>query len=100
VVALSVVFNLLSPEFPSGFRDGGTPAPLVTMKEAGVHEDDLAVSRKNDVGCSRQIAPVEAEAVAHAVNQRTDMSFRDRILRFDVLHDCGAFGNSKHIRHA
>jgi hypothetical protein len=66
-VAGGVAFEFFSPPSRSCHWDAGVFALTVKMPEASMDEATDAVLRKNDVRRARQIAPVEAEAVAHGV---------------------------------
>jgi hypothetical protein len=71
----------------------------VTVPVAAVDQDDLLVTGKNDVGLSRQIASVQAEAETQGMQQASDTNLGSGILTADPRHDLAAFFGSKYICH-
>jgi hypothetical protein len=73
----------------------GIFAVRVQMPEASMDEATDAVLRKNDVRIARQIAPMEAEAVAQGVEQAPDDKFRLGILAANAGHQAAALLGGK-----
>lgn len=66
-VALDVVGEFFAPVGGPGLGHGGASAALVAMPKAAVDEYDGFVFGQDDVRLAGQVAAVDAEAVAHAV---------------------------------
>lgn len=68
-------FELGPPVFQVGFGEPRDWASgfLVPVPEAAVDEDDGLMARERQVRRTRQVAPVQAEAVAKSVNHRADL---------------------------
>lgn len=64
------------PEVNARFRRIRELAPPMPVPEAAVDEDHGFVLRQYDVGLAGQVAAVQAEAVAHAVQQRAHGELR------------------------
>jgi len=98
-VAGCVAFELLLPPRPLGLWDAGIFAVRVQMPEAAVDKNAITVAWQNDVGASRQITPVEAEAISHRVKQTSDKQFRLGILVANAGHQAAALPSGKGVGH-
>lgn len=66
------------------------PAARVLVPEAAVHLDRGAVPGQHDVGRAGEVAAVQAEAVAHGMQQATHEQLGLCIYFPDRPHDAGA----------
>lgn len=82
----NVPFELVFPKSNVRRRHGRLPASLVSVPKATVNEDGGIVLRKNDVGLSRQIAPMNSESIAHRMKLSANDDFGGGILRSDLRH--------------
>ncbi len=64
------------------------------VPEAASYLNSYAVARKNDVGLTRKVIPVEAKAVPKGVNQATNNHLRLGVLVPDERHLGAADGVS------
>lgn len=60
------------------------------MPEAAVDEDDLPPSGKDQVGRAGQVAAMQAEAIAEAVDQASDGELGAGVLAANAGHEGGA----------
>lgn len=90
--------SLCAPEL--GVCCGRNPSVFapVDMPEASVHEDELLSAGENDVRPARQIAPMQAKAEPHSVNDRSHQELRCGVLSLDRRHVPAAlfFGQDIH----
>ena len=85
-LVLHIALEFFLPELNIAFGGGGLFAAFVSVPEAAVNKNDGVVFRQDDVGFSRQLFDVFAEAVARAVQHRTDEDFGFGVLTFDARH--------------
>lgn len=98
-VAGLVLGQFLLPEpGPGGWLHPAVPT-AVAVPEASVDEDYLPASRKNEVGCSRQIAPVQAVPVAQGMQHASDNQLRLGVLASDTRHAVASLLGCQHICH-
>jgi hypothetical protein len=57
------------------------------MPEAAMDQDSFAVPRKYHIWPARKIFPMEAEAIAHAVQQGPHHKFRFGVAASDAAHE-------------
>ncbi len=81
-----VAVELGLPPFGAGFRGGGSLASFMAVPEAAVDEDDRVVFGKDDIGFAGEVFPVQAEAVAGAVEHGADLQLGLGILAADLRH--------------
>jgi hypothetical protein len=98
-VAGGIAFEFFSPPSRPCLWNSGVFALTVKMPEASMDEDTDAMSRKNDVRIARQITPMEAEAVAHGVEQAANDKFRLGILAANAGHQAAALLSGKGVGH-
>ena len=70
------------------------------MPETAVNKHHRSVPREDDIRRTRQVLAVEAKAISHCVQERTDKLFRPGIPVFDARHDGTSFLRRKHIHDA
>ena len=63
-------------------------------------KDTHAVSRQNDVRIAWQIAPMEAKAVAHGMQQTSDKQFRLGVFVANAAHQPAALLRTQSVCHA
>ena len=89
-----VAFDFLFPPSVSRFRQAEVGAVLMPMPEAAVDEDDGAVFRQDEIGFTGEgfvARAVDREAIAEAVEHRTQRQFGFRVPTADARHDLRAF---------
>jgi hypothetical protein len=94
-----IPLDLSAPKLVIGGGQSGPRATRVTMPVAAVDQDDLLVTRKNDVGLSRQITSVQTEAESQGMQQASDTNLGSGILPADPRHDLATFLGSKYVCH-
>ena len=89
VVPCPVSREFLAPVVNAG---GGrvTPAAVVTVPKAAMHEDNLASGSEDEIGTARQVLAVEAIAVAETMEQPPDDHLRAGVPLSDGGHDLRA----------
>lgn len=85
-VAGGVPFKFSSPKFPSGLRQRGILAPLMSVPETAVHENNSLMFRQGNIWFSRQVLPLETETVTHPVQDRTNYSLWTCVGALDPAH--------------
>ena len=86
-----VVFaELRVPVLWSRHRTRGSLAAGVTMPKASMNEYHLAPRGEDEVGGSRQVAAVQAKAIAERVGQAANAHFRFRVLAANACHERAA----------
>lgn len=70
------------------------------MPETSVYEDDSAMPRKNDIGASWELAPMQSVSETCAVQQRSKNALRFRILGSDAGHHAAAHCFTDDVCHA
>jgi hypothetical protein len=85
-IARNVVLELVGPESAIAFGCVGEAATSVPVPEAPVYEDNHAMSRKHNIGASRQSLFVHSEAKPKAVEDRSDDEFGLRVTPADARH--------------
>jgi hypothetical protein len=98
-VAGGVAFEFFSPPSRSCHWNPGVFALTVKMPEASMDKDTDAVSRQNDVRTAWQIAPMEAEAVVHEMQQTSDKQFRLRVFAANAAHQAAALLRTQSVCH-
>jgi hypothetical protein len=98
-VTVLVPLPFVLPEFGSGFRHHATIATMMHVPVAAMHKNNLAVPRKDNIGFPGQVAGVEPEPIAHAVNQRANKKLRLCVLALNLGHVVGSLRCGMHIRH-
>jgi hypothetical protein len=71
----------------------------MAMPEAASHFDDFAQPRENNIWRAGQIANVQAESKAKAMNDLPNGDLRRSVFRLYRSHDPGAFGLRERIAH-
>lgn len=99
VVASDVAVDFGGPEVAVGGRQGGAGAAFVAVPEAAVDEDDGAVFGQDDVRVAGQVASMESEAVAEAVEDRPDADLGGGVFALDGGHDAAALFGGELIGH-
>jgi hypothetical protein len=87
------------PEFCVGLRRCRDFASFVAMPETTVYEDNGSVSRKNEVGFTRQFFPVKLVPETHGMNQGPDLQFGSRIFRMNARHIPAALKGCQFVCH-
>jgi len=90
LVVSDVPVKFLLPPFGSCFRGGGSFATFMSVPEAAVDEDNGLVFAQDDIGFTRQIFAMQAEAVAGAVEHGADEEFGLCILSANLAHQLRA----------
>ena len=72
----------------------------MTMPKATVHEDHLVPSRKNNVGCSGQIADMQSIAIAHRMQHLAHDEFRLCVATSNTRHVVSPLIGCQHIDHS
>jgi len=85
-VAGDIAFEFFTPISLAGFRHSCFATPFMTMPETAVNEDAGFVFREDDVGIARQIAAVDAKAVAHPVKDGADHDLRLGVFAANSTH--------------
>jgi hypothetical protein len=97
-VAGGVAFEFFSPPSRPCLGNPGVFALTVKMPEASMNEDTDAISRKNDVRISRQIAAVKSEAISHRVQQTSDCELGLCVLSPNTRHQLASLLGAKKIQ--
>jgi hypothetical protein len=97
-IASSVTFNFLFPKCAVGLRHAEFRAMFMAVPEASMDEDTDAMSRKNDVRISRQIAAVKSEAISHRVQQTSDCELGLCVLSPNTRHQLASLLGAKKIQ--
>jgi hypothetical protein len=71
----------------------------MSVPETPMHEHDSSVFRKNDIGLSGQIGPMQSESVTQSMKRRTDDLFGLRIPIADTRHIPASVLSADTIRH-
>lgn len=74
------------PEVGVGLGSDAAVLAGVHVPEAAVDEDDLFEAGKHHIGLAGQVFAMQAEAVAHAMDYRTNQHFGLGILPLDLGH--------------
>lgn len=69
----------------------------MTVPPAAVNENDLSVTRKDDIRTSRKIRSVEAKPIAQAMHQSSNRNFGCGIVLAYARHAVGSLLRCKHI---
>jgi hypothetical protein len=86
----AVAADLRSPVVGVGLRLTRPASAVMTVPEAPMHENDGAAGAEDDVRLSGKVFRMKTEAIAKAVEERTDKAFGRRVLGAHAGHDCGA----------
>jgi hypothetical protein len=70
------------------------------MPEAAVHENDLTMSRQDDVGSSVNIPHMKTKAEPHSVYEASYDPFRRRITSLDQRHYTTTFLSGESIQYS
>lgn len=71
----------------------------MSMPKTAMHKDNRTILRQQKVGASRQIATMNSETIAKAMNQLTNDKFRARVLRVNSRHQARTAGRRESINH-
>ena len=85
-VPFAVRFNLGCPVVEATLGQLA-PSALVAVPIATVDENHLPARRKDDVWRSRQVSPMQAEAIPEPVQKPTKDDFRLSVFRPHARHD-------------
>lgn len=69
----------------------------MTMPEAPMHQDRLAAGGEDQIGLAGDLRDVEAEPIAHAVDEGADAAFGGAPLALDAGHAFTAFGGGESV---
>jgi hypothetical protein len=91
LISRSVAVDLLNSIGAIGFGDARAACAIMAMPEAAIHKNHFAARGKNEIRISRQVFPMESEAIAEPVNETADGNLRTRVAAFDSTHNAAAF---------
>jgi hypothetical protein len=78
-ITADIAGPLFTPELGPCFRNNATPATLMTVPEAAMHEDHRPMLYEHDVRLPRQLFSMQSVSVTEGVQQRPDAHFRPSI---------------------
>jgi hypothetical protein len=87
LVALAIGGEFLAPIFLVRLGHGGFATARMPMPKTAVNEDRQLMLGKDDIGPSREVAPVQAEPIPKRMDSSTNDQFWFRVLRVDTSHD-------------
>jgi hypothetical protein len=90
LIAIDVVGEFPEPEPNIGLRRVAVAAPLVSMPEAAVYEDNGPVFGKYNIRLSRKACAVKSESQALTMKPPTDNAFGDCVSAPDAGHHAAA----------
>ncbi len=99
LVPFPVPSDLGRPELSIGLGNGVTPASIVAVPEASVHEYDRTVFRKNDVRCTREPLVVHPIAETRVPQRFTQPQLRLRGRRMNGGHGTMALFKGEGVGH-
>src|SRR4030042_3012908 len=85
-VPINIPPTLLLPKVRVGGRTNPSILAPVLVPETPVDQDHLAMTRKDNIGRARQVSPVQAEPVAHAMNNPAHNDFGLCVLATAARH--------------
>ena len=101
-VAVLVAGDLGGPPLAAGGREAEIRAMFMAVPEAAMDEDNGSVAGQDEIGPAGELLvfrPVQGEAVAMEVEQRTDDPLRPCVGTADAGHDLGALLGSEDVGH-
>jgi hypothetical protein len=86
VIAGNISLKFLRPKVDARFWNPASCWTRVLMPEATMDEYNSLELWKDQIGCARQISPVQSESISHRMRDATDGHFRITADRADERH--------------
>lgn len=99
LVPFDVRIELLIPEPLVRCRPLRSWTSLMSVPEATVHKDYLAVARQHNIRVSWEVASVHTIAKTHPMNERPNQNLRLRVAALDPTHNPASLILGKYIGH-
>jgi len=98
-VPINIPPTLLLPELCVGRGSNPAVPTAVHVPETAVDKDHLAMTRQHNIRRARQLSPMQAESVSHAMNRPAHDDLRLRVPATDARHAEPALFSIQHISH-